>query len=148
MSSEDVHNCICRQCGSGKNGVSVLLTEGNSPERELPARFQVWKLVCSSHLREQFLRSCWIELRHICLSQNFCPVSNDILWKRSVQAVSMWALKAISSTKGVCMPWRQLSARREIDKADTWFSLCYSPDTTKCCGSRTYRQSGWGRYRL
>ena len=25
------------------------------------------------------------------------------------------------------MPWRQLSARREIDKADTWFSLRYSP---------------------
>ena len=25
------------------------------------------------------------------------------------------------------MPWRQPSARREIDKADTWFSLCYSP---------------------
>ena len=25
------------------------------------------------------------------------------------------------------MPWRQLSSRRKIDKADTWFSLCYSP---------------------
>ena len=25
------------------------------------------------------------------------------------------------------MPWRQLSARREIDKADTWVSLRYSP---------------------
>ena len=25
------------------------------------------------------------------------------------------------------MPWRQLSARREIDKADTWFSLRDSP---------------------
>ena len=25
------------------------------------------------------------------------------------------------------MPCRQLSARRKIDKADTWFSLCYSP---------------------
>ena len=25
------------------------------------------------------------------------------------------------------MPWRQLSPRREIDKADTWFSLRYSP---------------------
>ena len=25
------------------------------------------------------------------------------------------------------MPWRQLSARREIDKVDTWFSLRYSP---------------------
>ena len=24
------------------------------------------------------------------------------------------------------MPWRQLSARREIDKADTWFLLRYS----------------------
>ena len=28
---------------------------------------------------------------------------------------------------GVFMPWRQLSSRREIDKADTWFSLRYSP---------------------
>ena len=25
------------------------------------------------------------------------------------------------------MPWRQLSTRCKIDKADTWFSLCYSP---------------------
>ena len=25
------------------------------------------------------------------------------------------------------MPWRQPSARREIDKADTWFSLRYCP---------------------
>ena len=25
------------------------------------------------------------------------------------------------------MPWRQLWARLEIDKADTWFSLCSSP---------------------
>ena len=25
------------------------------------------------------------------------------------------------------MPWRQLSARHEIDKADTWFSLRYCP---------------------
>ena len=25
------------------------------------------------------------------------------------------------------MPWRQLSARQEIDKADTWFSFCYFP---------------------
>ena len=105
-----------------------LISEREVPQREsFQLGTQFWKLVRSSHLREEFLRSCWIELRHICLSQNFCPVSNDILWKRSVQAVSMWALQAISSTKGVCMPWRQLSARREIDKADTWFSLRYSP---------------------
>ena len=25
------------------------------------------------------------------------------------------------------MPCRQLYVRREIDKADTWFSLCYCP---------------------
>ena len=25
------------------------------------------------------------------------------------------------------MPWRQLSARCEIDKGDTWFSLRYCP---------------------
>ena len=25
----------------------------------------------------------------------------------------------------MCMPWRQPSARRETDKADTWFSLRY-----------------------
>ena len=34
------------------------------------------------------------------------------------------------------MPWRQLSARREIDKADTWFSLRYSP---------TYNEMLWKR---
>ena len=72
-------------------------------EREVPQRdsfqlaTQVWKLVCSSHLREEFLRSRRIELRHICLSQNFCPVSIDILWKRSVQAVSMWEVQVLSS---------------------------------------------------
>ena len=25
------------------------------------------------------------------------------------------------------MPWRQLSSRRKIDKADTWFSLRHTP---------------------
>ena len=58
---------------------------------------QVWKLVCSSLLREKFLRSRWIELRDTCLSQNLRPVSNEILWKRSVQAFSMWEVQAISS---------------------------------------------------
>ena len=38
MSSEDVRNCICMQCGTGKNCVSAHLAEGNSPERELSAR--------------------------------------------------------------------------------------------------------------
>ena len=42
------------------------------------------------------------------------------------------------------MPGRQLSARREIDKADTWFSLRSSPAYTKCCGSGTSMQSGSG----
>ena len=35
--------------------------------------------------------------------------------------------QAISSSKGVCITWRQLSARHKIDKADTWFSLRSSP---------------------
>ena len=54
-------------------------------EREVPQRerfqlgTQVWKLVGSSYLREEFLRSCWIELRHICLSKNLHPISNEIL---------------------------------------------------------------------
>ena len=39
MSSEDVCNCICRQCGTGKDRMSANLAEGNSPERELSARY-------------------------------------------------------------------------------------------------------------
>ena len=39
MSSEDIRNCICRQCGTGKDRVSAHLAEGNSPERVLSARY-------------------------------------------------------------------------------------------------------------
>ena len=72
-------------------------------EREVPQResfqlgTQVWKFVYSSHLREEFLRSCWIERRHICLWENLHPVSKEIFWKRSVQAVSMWEVQILSS---------------------------------------------------
>ena len=59
-----------------------LISEREVPQREsFQLVTQVWKLVCSSHLREEFLRSCWIELRHICLSQNLRPVSSEIIWK-------------------------------------------------------------------
>ena len=62
-------------------------------QKEVPQRdsfqlgTQVWKLVCSSLLREELLRS-WIGLGDTCLSQNLCPVSNDVLskfwpWERS-----------------------------------------------------------------
>ena len=75
-----------------------LISEREVPQREsFQLGTQVWKLVCSSHLREEFLRSCWIELRHICLSQNLRPVSNEIVWKRGVQAVSMWEIQFLSS---------------------------------------------------
>ena len=37
----------------------------------------------------------------------------------------MWEEQAISSSKGVCITWRQVSGSREIDNADTWFSLRY-----------------------
>ena len=39
MSSEDVHNSMCRHCGTGKDRVSAHLTEGSSPERELATRY-------------------------------------------------------------------------------------------------------------
>ena len=39
MPSEDVRNCICRQCGTGKDRVSAHLVEGNSPEREPSAGY-------------------------------------------------------------------------------------------------------------
>ena len=59
-----------------------LISEREVPQREsLQLGTQVWKLVCSSHLREEFLGSHWIELRDTCLSQNLHPVSNEILWK-------------------------------------------------------------------
>ena len=75
-----------------------LISEREVPQREsFQLGTQVWKLVCSSHLREEFLRSCWIELRHIGLSQNLRPVSKEILWKWSVQVVSMWEVQVLSS---------------------------------------------------
>ena len=72
-------------------------------QEEVPQRdsFQqgtrVWKLVCSSLLREELLRSRWIELRVTCRSQSSRPVSNEILWKRSIQAVNVWEVQTISS---------------------------------------------------
>ena len=73
MSSEDVRNGICRQCGTGKECVSAHLVEGNSQRENLQLGTQVWKLVCSSHLREEFLRSCWIELRDTCFWKTCVP---------------------------------------------------------------------------
>ena len=35
--------------------------------------------------------------------------------------------QAISSSKGVCITWRQVFGSREIDNAEAWFSLGYSP---------------------
>ena len=87
-------------------------------EREVPQRdsfqlaTQVWKLVCSSHLREEFLRSCWIELTHICLSQNLRPVSNKILWKLSVKVVSMWEVQVLNSIQR-CVHALQAAVRWE-----------------------------------
>ena len=72
-------------------------------QEEVPQRdsFQqgtrVWKLVCSSLLREDLLRSRWIELRVTCRSQSLRPVSNEILWKRSIQAVNVGEGQTISS---------------------------------------------------
>ena len=72
-------------------------------QEEVPQRdsFQqgtrVWKLVCSSLLREDLLRSRWIELRVTCRSQSLRPVSNEILWKRSIQAVNVGAVQTLSS---------------------------------------------------
>ena len=75
-----------------------LISQKEIPQREsFQLGTQVWKLVCSTPLREEFLRSCWIELRDTCHSQSLHPVSNQILWKQSVQAVSVWEVQAKSS---------------------------------------------------
>ena len=77
-----------------------LISEKDIPQREsFQLGTQVWKLVCSSHLREEFLRSHWIELRETWLSQNVSHVLNEILWKRSIQAVSKREVQAISSSQ-------------------------------------------------
>ena len=39
----------------------------------------------------------------------------------------MWEEQAISSSKGVCITWRQVSGSHAIDNADSWFSLRYCP---------------------
>ena len=57
-----------------------LISEREVPQREsFQLVTQVWKLVCSSHLREEFPRSRWIGLSDTCLSQNLRPISKEIL---------------------------------------------------------------------
>ena len=57
-----------------------LISEREVPQREsFQLGTQVSKLVWRSHLREEFLRIRWMELRDTCLSQNLHPVSNEIL---------------------------------------------------------------------
>ena len=78
-----------------------LISKREVPHREsFQLGTQVWKFVYRSHLREEFLRSRWMDLRHICLSENLHPVSKEILWKRSLQAVSMWEVQILSSIQG------------------------------------------------
>ena len=45
------------------------------------------------------------------------------------------------------MPCRQLSAGSQIDKADTWFSLGYSPAYNEKLWKRNAQAVRWGRYR-
>ena len=45
------------------------------------------------------------------------------------------------------MPCRQLSAGSQIDKADTWFSLRYSPAYNEMLWKRDAQAVRWGRYR-
>ena len=114
-----------------------LISQKEIPQREsFQLGTQVGKLVCRSHLREEFLGGRWIELRDTCLSQNLRPVSNEILWKRSIQAVSKREVQAISSSQRRVHAWRQESARREIDKADSWFSQGYCPDCNEMLWKR------------
>ena len=125
---------VTASAGSVELGRTVcqLISQKEIPQREsFQLGTQVWKLVGSSNLREEFLRSCWIELRHICLSQNLGPVSNEIVWKRGVQAVSMWEIQFLSSIQRSVHSWEAAVPRREIDKADTWFSLRSSPAYTE-----------------
>ena len=118
MSWEDVRNSICRQCRTA----GQLISQKEVAQRDSIQRgTQLWKLVWSCDLREEFLRSRWIQLRDTCLSPNLPLVSNVVLWKRSVQEVSMWDVQATSSNH-----WRtsrQLSTRLDTDKVEAWFSL-------------------------
>ena len=45
------------------------------------------------------------------------------------------------------MPGMHLSARCEIDKADTWFSLRYSLAYNEMLWKRNAQAVRWGRYR-
>ena len=75
-----------------------LISQKEVPLREsVELGSQVCKLVCSSQRTEDFLSGRWIELRDACLSQTLHPASNEILWRRGIQAVSMWEGQAISS---------------------------------------------------
>ena len=62
--------------------------------------------------RETDKADTWFSLR-------YCPAYNEMLWKRTVQAVRMAEAEAMSSTLKLCMLCRPMSARHLFRGART-----------------------------
>ena len=122
-------------------------------QKEIPQRVsfqlgtQVWKLVCSSHLREEFLRSRWSELRDTPLAKLASRIErNPLEVKRTGSQHVAGTSHKLNSKESACLAGRcPLGAK--LTRLSLGSHSATLPHTTKCCESGLYRQSGWGRYR-
>ena len=125
-----------------------LNSDRDVPQREsFQLGTQVWKLVCSAHLREEFLRSCWIELRNMYFSKLASRIKRNHLEAKHTggQHVGGSSPK-INPKESACLggscPLGAKLTRQTLGSHSA--TLLH---TTKCCRSETYKQSGWRRYR-
>ena len=125
-----------------------LISEREVPQREsFQLVTQVWKLVCSSHLREEFLRSCWIELRNIYFSKLASHIKRNHLEAKRTGGQHVGGSSPKINPKECACLGGSCPLGAKLTRQTVGSDSATLPHTTKCCGSRSYRQSGWGRYR-
>ena len=123
-----------------------LISERDVPQREsFQLGTQVWKLVCSSHLREEFLRGCWIELRHICLSKLASRIERNHLEAKHTGGQHVEVSSPKLNPKECACLGGSCPLGAKLTRQTLGSHSATLPHTTKCCGSETYRQSGWRR---
>ena len=120
---------------------------GKFPRESFQLGTQVWKLVWSSHLREDFLRGCWIELRHICLSKLASRIERNHLEAKHTGGQHVEVSSPKLNPKECACLGGSCPLGAKLTRQTLGSHSATLPHTTKCCGSGTYRQSGWGRYR-
>ena len=123
-------------------------------QEEVPQRdsFQqgtrVWKLVCSSLLREELLGSRWDGAKsHVPLTKLASRIErNPLEAKHTGGQRGGGTNHKLNPKERACLGGsRLLGAKLTRQTLGSHFATV--PHTTKCCGSRPYRQSGWPRQR-